>query len=143
MAGTKYGRYVFTDFTPVEMGGDERKIRYSVVLDAKGSEKFAGKPFSIAACVIKEPGVMVPDAHSHDFDQFLVFIGSNPLEPGLGGEAEICLGKEQEKHTINKAAVVHIPRGLVHCPLTHQKVDKPYLFLDIILSSEYKSNLSK
>jgi hypothetical protein len=86
---------------------------------------------------------MVPDVHSHEFDQFLVFIGSNPLEPGLGAEAEICLGKENEKHTINKASIVHIPAGLVHCPLTHQKINKPYLFLDIILSSKYKSSLSE
>jgi hypothetical protein len=143
MAKTKYGHHIFTNFKPEELGGDGKRAKYTVVLDAKGGEKFKGKDFSIAACLIKEPGIMVPDTHTHEFDQFLVFIGSNPLAESLGGEAEICLGKEQEKHVIKNKTIVHIPGGLEHCPLTHKKVGKPYLFLDIILASEYKSNLSK
>ncbi len=141
MAIKKYEQYILTDFTPVEP--EEKNSKYAIILDTEGVEKFKGKNFSFAASTITEPGVMVPEAHSHDYDQYLVFIGGDLQSKSLGGEAEMCLGKEQEKYIIKTSAIVHIPKGLVHCPLTHKRVDKPYLLLDIFLAPKYKRNLSK
>jgi hypothetical protein len=141
MVKIKYEQYVLTDFAPVEP--EENNYRTTLIMDTEGAEKFKGKNFSLAASFITEPGVMVPKTHTHDYDQYLVFIGADLKSKSLGGEAEICLGEEQEKHIIKTAAIVHIPKGLKHCPLTHKRVDKPYLLLDIFLASKYKRNLSK
>jgi hypothetical protein len=141
MAKTKYGHLILTEFPPkkVEEGAIEGK--YDVMLRAEGAERFNGTKFSIAAVAITEPAVMITDTHSHGYDQFLVFLGSNLSMKSLGGEVEICLGEEKEKHTITTPAIVHIPKGTLHCPLTHKKVDKPYIFLDIYLAPGYEKTV--
>jgi hypothetical protein len=141
MANKKYEQYVLTDFPPVE--SEETNYKSALIMDTEGVKTFKGKNFSIAASFITDPGVMVSEPHAHDYDQYLIFIGSDLHSKSLGGEAEMCLGKEQEKYIINTSAIVHIPKGLVHCPLTHKRVDKPYLLLDIFLATKYKRNLSK
>ena len=74
----------------------------------------------------------------HDFDQCLLLMGADPNDlSDFDAEVELCLGEEREKHIINSATVVHIPAGLVHCPLNIVKVNKPVLFLDISIVGKY------
>ena len=82
---------------------------------------------------------MMPDQpHSHPFDEFLLFIGSDLKNlRKLGGVVEIGLGDEWEKHTINTTSVVYLPNGLPHAPVNVKKVDKPFLFGHIMLSPSY------
>jgi hypothetical protein len=141
MARTKYGHLILTEFPPKKLEEGAIEGKYSILVRAEGAERFNGKNFSIAATAITEPAVMIPDTHSHEYDQFLVFLGGNPSSKSLGGEVEICLGEEKERHSITTSAIVHIPKGMMHCPLTHKKVDKPYIFLDIYLAPEYKKNI--
>jgi hypothetical protein len=141
MVRKKYEQYVITEFNPTEP--EEINSKYAIMLDTEGTKKRVGENFSLAASTITEPGVMVPVAHSHDYDQYLVFIGGDLGSKDLGGEAEICLGEEQEKYTVNTSAIIYIPKGVMHCPLTHKRVDKPYLFLDIFLASKYVRKSTK
>ncbi len=63
-------------------------------------------------------------AHKHDFDEVLCFFGTNMDDPhDLGGEIELWLG--DEKHVITKSSIVFVPKGLMHCPLTVKRVDRP------------------
>ncbi len=79
-----------------------------------------------------EPG---RDPHVHPYDEVLVFVGHNTDDLSyLGAEIEFALGKEQEKHVINKATAVVVPRGLIHCPVVTKKVEKPFSFFLISLS---------
>ncbi|HEY97587.1 MAG TPA: hypothetical protein G4O16_05325 [Dehalococcoidia bacterium] len=142
MTKIKYEHLVLTEFPPPKLEDGAIASKYHILAHASGIKKFNGKDFSIAATAITEPSVMVSDTHSHEFDQFLVFIGGNPLSKSLGGEVEICLGEEKEKHTITSSAIVHIPKGTMHCPLTHKRVDKPYIVLDILLAPEYKKHIN-
>lgn len=67
--------------------------------------------------------------HNHDFDEYLVFLGTNPKDASdLGGELEIWLGDE-EKHIINKSSAVFIPRGLYHTPIYFKRVDTPIVMI--------------
>jgi hypothetical protein len=52
---------------------------------------------------------------------------------------EIAMGEEQEIHVFNTPTVVVAPAGLVHCPLITRKVEKPYSFSAICLSTEHKT----
>jgi len=73
--------------------------------------------------------------HSHDFTEFLCFIGGNPEDiTNFGAEIEITLGEEREVHKINSPAVVRLPAGLTHCPIVFTKVTKPLVFLEISLT---------
>jgi hypothetical protein len=71
--------------------------------------------------------------HTHEVAELLIHIGTNPDDPSdLGAEVEMCMGEELEKHTFNKSTIVYIPPGTVHCPWTIKKVDRPFIFLQIL-----------
>lgn len=83
----------------------------------------------------------VPKSHSHDFHELLCFIGGNPENiDELGAEISICLGDEEEEHIINSATVISIPPGLKHCPLKVKKITKPFVFLEVSATGEYKQS---
>lgn len=80
-------------------------------------------------------------AHTHPVDEVLVFAGVDPSNIDyLGAEIEIDLGKEHERHIINKPSVVICPAGLPHCPIITRWSDKPHAFFSINLSSQPKSS---
>jgi hypothetical protein len=67
-------------------------------------------------------------AHTHDFDEVLVFAGTvrdNPRE--LGGEIEFWLGDEQ--YIFTRSCLIFVPRNLSHLPLLFRKIDSPIFFL--------------
>lgn len=75
-------------------------------------------------------------AHSHPVDEVLVFAGVNPADMNyLGAEIEIDLGKEHERHIIDKPSVVVVPAGTPHCPIVSRWVDKPFAFFSVNLSA--------
>ncbi len=70
--------------------------------------------------------------HSHSHPEILLFLGSNTQDLSqLGGEAEIALGEEMERHLIIEPTAVVIPGGLLHCPLTINKVTYPFILTDV------------
>jgi len=78
---------------------------------------------------------MVAEAHTHDFDQIIFFLGGDPSNvTEFGAEVEMSLGEPLEKHIINYTSCVYIPAGLMHCPLNIVTVNKPIMFIDITLS---------
>lgn len=112
------------------------RLRSPVGLGATG--------FVLSFEAITEPFVMEPKPMVHDFDQFLIFLGgdtTNMLD--LGGEVELTLGeegKELETFAFTTATAVHIPAGLVHCPLNFKKVNdpnRPIFFQDLFFAPQY------
>jgi hypothetical protein len=77
--------------------------------------------------------------HKHDFHQFFCFLGSDPLDiRKFDAEIEVYLGEEGEKHTITTPTVLHIPPGLMHCPMEYKKVGQPVMHLDIYFAPKYE-----
>jgi hypothetical protein len=72
----------------------------------------------------------VPDKpHVHTWDEFLFFIGADTNDLSeLGAECEMYMGREMERHVINKPTVVVQPKGFPHCPLVVAKLEKPFIF---------------
>ncbi len=63
-------------------------------------------------------------AHSHEFDEAIAFVGTNPDNPyDLGGEVELWVNNEQ--NILDRSFVAFIPAGTVHCPLRIRKVIRP------------------
>lgn len=136
MADTKYGKYFVTELkkdipvTPwhpkVPAAGKGQGGRI-VFMD---SEMVPGASYAEAVWirdanseVQRKGGVQ---AHSHDYDEVLGFIGTNPDDLyDLGGEIELWLG--EEKHMLTKTCLVFIPGGLKHCPLRVRKIETPVL----------------
>ena len=134
MAKTKYGKYIVKE--PYRKPTNEAVIQPQVNL--QGAIHGGGANITLSRSWITQPFTMIKEAHTHDYDQFLIFAGGNPLNvKEFGAEIELYLGKEGEKHNINSPTLVHIPAGLWHGPLVYTKINKPIEFLDIFLAPEY------
>lgn len=128
MSKRKYDNLIFIE--PIAKGEFAPKI---------GLKDLIGLNIRLAYNCVSEPFLMIDKAHKHDHDQYLCFIGGNPKDiRDFGAEAELLLGEEGEKYIINKTTIVHVPAGLVHCPLNFTKVNKPVIFMDIYCGSEYE-----
>jgi len=95
---------------------------------------------SMAWRYIPEPGLFDRVPHSHDFDEFLCFLGGNLANMfDFDATIELHMGEDQELYLIEQPTVVYIPAGLVHTPLTFKRVDKPVLFQPVPLAPAYYS----
>lgn len=82
------------------------------------------------------------DPHVHHFDEILIFAGTDPDRPDyLGVEIEIQMGDgaDKEIHVFDTPTVVIAPKELVHCPLVTKRVDRPYCFSAICLSTGHET----
>jgi hypothetical protein len=124
----KYGKYVIK----------EPYIKHHQLEDIT-----VGSPELMADCIIThqvfyKPEVMVKQPHAHDFVEILSFIGTNPMNcREFEAEVEFCLGEEREPHIITVPTVVSLAKGLLHGPIDIKKVDKPFIFLEVMLTSSY------
>ncbi len=106
----------------------------------EGPQGWSGISPRITWKYISKPAAMDEKPHSHDFEEWMIFLGGNASEPhDFGAEFEISLGEEGEKHTVDKASVVFIPKGFTHSAVTFTKVDKPIVYASIYLAPEYIS----
>ncbi len=135
MAELKYEKYILKG-TVKENSSPGISLVTPAVLE--GLEDWGGIQHRINWKYISGPTLMVEEPHSHDFDEFLVFLGSNPADSkDFGAEIEISLGEDGETHIINTASVICIPKGLIHYPLNFKKISKTILFCNIYLAPEY------
>jgi len=139
MAESKYGKYILRGAGGADAGPEKTAVTPAVL---EGLKDWGGIRHRLDWQYISQPTAMVEEPHSHDFDEFLVFIGSNPADAkDLGAEIELSLGEEGEKHVIDTATVICIPKGLIHCPLNFTRISKPVLFCNIYLAPEYARKL--
>jgi len=145
MAKSKLEKYIRRDMqAPEDIQQRHLEVK-SPVLGLMSDQSFGNKNFALSWWPISEPFEMISETHAHDFDQFLIFVGGDMKNMvDLGGEVELTLGEndqELEKFVFTTATVVHIPAGLLHCPLNFKKVNnpnKPILFHDLFFAGEYK-----
>ena len=100
--------------------------------------------FSMAWRYIKEPMLFDRIPHTHQFDEYLCFLGGN-LENIFDFDAtiELSMGEEEEVCLIEQATIVYIPAGLIHTPLTFKRINKPVLFHPIALTPAYYSKFTE
>ena len=130
--GTKYGKYLIKEPYMHFYQTDS----FTVAPDKLGVD-----------CIITSQGFVEPidnvgkEPHKHDFHQILCFIGGDPTNvKEFGAEVHMFLGEELEEHVITTNTAVTVPPGLYHCPINFVKVDKPVVFLEIMLVNAYKSS---
>jgi hypothetical protein len=78
-------------------------------------------------------------AHKHDFVEVFVFVPCSEDLKAYDAETEIYLGDEGEKIIINETCSVHIPAGLVHCPIIHKRVGTPFFFVNCPITPQYSA----
>ena len=132
---TKYGKYILRG---TRGGNSNRETSAMIPVNLKGLKDWGGIKHRMKWTFILQPGLLVDEPHSHDFDEFLCFLSCNPTnELDFEAEIELSLGQEGEKQIIKSPTVVCIPQGLIHCPLNCKTINKPVLFCHIFLTPEY------
>jgi hypothetical protein len=135
MSEKKYGKYIVRN--PYKKASNAEVVEPMVHLN--GEKDGGGANLTVSRSWITQPLRMIKEAHYHDRDQFLMFMGGNPLDVNdFGAEVELFLGEEGESQIIDCPALVHIPAGLKHGPLVYNRVDRPIVFLDIYLAPVYE-----
>ncbi len=107
----------------------------SPMVGAFGPKDILGSNLSIGFAYITEPLFMIPEAHKHDFDQYLFFI-SGDSKNFVDFDAEIELTLDGMVKNINYPSYVFVPKGTMHCPLNIKRVTKPLVFIDARLTKE-------
>ena len=135
MADTKYADLVKTlVFREGRGGANARELVFV------GGEELAGFDFNFIIGVYNQTGDWAPGrgAHSHTFDECLLFFGYDDEDLSyLGADMSLALGKEQETHKFNVPTVVAAPKGVPHCPLITEKVYKPFGHFHLALDAKY------
>ena len=120
MSELKYAKYIISD---TENNKPELAYMRTRIL-CLNDEVVPGAMDITCVWYTKASNGVVKGAHSHDFDEVLAFIGTNPEDMhDLGGEVEIWLG--DEKYILTKSCLVFLPKGLVHGPYSINRVDRP------------------
>ena len=135
MPGLKYAKYIrrepigtFAGLHPQLTGIENFKV----------NGKQWGVGCRMGTTAVDKPFLMEKQAHTHPCDEFLCFFGGNAMKVrDFGAEIELYLGEELEKHVIDCATLVYVPKDLPHCPLNFKVIDQPIVFMAIILGNKY------
>ena len=131
MDNSRYGKYI--------VRGVAGKESMPGVMPAAFGEAgdWAGMKHRMKWDYVSKP-VRMEEAHTHDFEEFLCFMGSNPDDKeDFGAEIEVSMGTEGEKHVIDAPTVILVPEGMAHSPIDFKRVDKPVIFCSIYMAREY------
>jgi hypothetical protein len=138
MADSKYGKYIVTELKIPE---EKQKIaaaysKFATRILWMDENVVPGAFHMNTAWYLKASPTVEDTPHVHDTDEIIGFFGSNPDDPyDLGGEIEIWL--EDEKHIINRTAMLFVPAGMKHCPLVIRRVDRPIFHFTTVTGGRY------
>jgi hypothetical protein len=99
----------------------------------------ANSSFQIRFTHVSVPFKGKEDAHKHDFAEVFVFVPCTEDLKAYDAESELYIGEEGEKIIINQTTAVHIPAGLVHCPIVHKRVGRPFFFVNCPITPQYSA----
>ncbi len=139
MVEKKYGKYVLTDFkensTIPQVASPQAYFR--------GGAQIPGANLNMGWQVFTQPIHLEKEPHTHDCDEYLIFLGAKlPDVFDFKAEVEFYLGEEEEEFTIDKATIIYIPEGMVHCPLNFKRIDEPILFHAILLAPKFTKRVN-
>lgn len=121
----KYANHWVEKYAPVDGKLPTAPEGFLTLLLWIDGKKLKGAPYTEAVW-FKTTNDTGPEAHSHEFDEFIGFFGTDPEHPDeLGGEVAFFI--EDKKFSFTKSCLVYIPRGVEHSPILVPKMDRPLL----------------
>ncbi|MCJ7605331.1 MAG: hypothetical protein MUO19_04760 [Dehalococcoidales bacterium] len=145
---TERGKFNSSRFTPEEQARREQRGKSNEMILGPGNadhlawmygKDLEGLDVNMDWGFFSKPGLWHRGvgAHVHAVDEVLVFVGTDPANMNsLGAEIEIDMGKEHERHLVNKPSVIICPAGIAHAPIVTRWVDRPFAFFSINLAGQ-------
>jgi hypothetical protein len=82
------------------------------------------------------------EEHSHECDELIGFIGSNPDDPyNLNAEIEVWV--DGDRYLLTTSTLIFVPANLKHMPLKINRVDKPIFHFSVVTNSHYDEGAYK
>lgn len=132
MTEGKYSKYVNQDWITFSVFKEVTAPQFLI----HGERHLDNYPFTMGFSLLTEPFTMVPASHRHDYDQIVCFVGGDPKDiRDFGALIEFGLGEEVEMQVITSTTFIWIPSGLAHGPLHVKRVDKPVMFIDVVMNA--------
>ncbi|HSW59043.1 MAG TPA: hypothetical protein VLH15_11605 [Dehalococcoidales bacterium] len=135
----KYSKLLFTGFKePSNLPG---------VLDPqayfRGDMQIPGAGMNMGWQVFSKPIHLEKEAHIHDADEYLIFLGAElpDLFSSFDAEIDLWMGEEMEKCVITKPTIVYVPKNFSHTPLNFRKLNKPVLFSALLLAPRFTKKM--
>jgi hypothetical protein len=116
------------------------------IINVEGARDLAGIPLSFKLGIHNGAGEIYPGKGScvHPYDSVLVFFGRKTEDISyLGAEISIELGAEHEKYTFDVPTAIWLPKGTPHFPITCNKAERMYSFIQIGLAGKYEAQWSQ
>jgi hypothetical protein len=100
----------------------------------RGENHIPGSGINMGWQLFIQPVQLEKEPHTHDADEYLIFLGNNPADwfSSFDAEIDFFLGEEMEKYLIDKPTIIYIPATMVHCPLNFRVLNKPVLFTALL-----------
>lgn len=139
MPGSKTSKYIVTELKVPESKQriDAEYSKYATRILWLDDTVVEGAFHMNTAWYVKATATTLEDrSHVHDTDEIIGFFGNNAADPyDLGGEVEIWL--DDEKHVIDRSAMIFVPAGMPHCPLVLTRVDRPIFHFTTVVGHQY------
>ncbi|HEX7475287.1 MAG TPA: hypothetical protein VF318_04915 [Dehalococcoidales bacterium] len=139
MTTKKYAKYLFSDFKEdsnlPSVQGPQAYFR--------GARQIPGANMNMGWQLFTKPILLEKAPHTHNADEYLIFLGGQlpDLFSSFDAEIDFWMGKEQEKYTITKPAIIYIPKDMPHTPLDFRKINKPVLFSALLLTPKFTKTM--
>lgn len=103
----------------------------------RGKSQIPGSKFNMGFQFFIKPVYLEQQPHTHEVEEFLIFLGVYPNIFDFDAEIEFYMGEEMEKYTITRPTIIRIPPGVSHCPLNFKRVDKPVFFQAALMQGTF------
>lgn len=136
----EYGKYIIQELHDPQIGTPEFREMYKRfskrilwVDDEICPGAFQMNTAWYFAVPEKDP---VFEEHTHDSDELIGFIGSDPDDPyNLNGEIMVTLNGEE--HLLTKTSIIFCPAGMPHMRVSIRRVDKPIFHFSVVTATKY------
>ncbi len=130
MAEKKYARFRLSELSVEQRYRGFGKWPQTIVYT--DGDIIEGANHFVASWVTSLP-LPIHGPHTHNDDQLLVFLSSNPDDiHDLGCEVEMCIGREMERHVFTESNLVYISANLVHGPIKFRNLRRPFIFIQAV-----------
>jgi hypothetical protein len=109
----------------------------------RGAHQIPGAGINMGWQLFIRPVLLEKEPHTHNTDEYLIFLGDNPADwfGSFDAQIDLYLGEEMEKYVIDKPTIVYIPPKMSHCPLDFRVLYRPVLFTALLQSPVFTKTM--